>query len=213
MTRILIADDHTIVRAGLRALLFASVAPVEIGEADSFPSALVRVRAEEWNLVILDVGMPGGQILEAIGSIKTHRPDLPVLVLSMHSEQAYAVRTLAAGASGYISKGFVGDELVTAVRRALAGRKYISPAVAEQMADTLHPETAVPAHDALSKREHQVLSVLAAGHTVKECGIMLHLSAKTVSTYRTRVLTKLGLRTTAELVRYSLANRLLPLVD
>lgn len=209
MIRCLVADDHPIVRQGLAALIGAQSDMAPPGEAATAAETLERIRGERWDLIILDLNLPDGSGLEVLRRIRRERPGLPVLVLSAHPEEQFAVRTLRAGAAGYLNKQQAADELVVAIRRVLAGRRYVSTALAERLAAALDPDALDgDPHDTLSDREFQVLRLLGAGNAVSDIAAQLHLSVKTVSTYRARLLEKLGLRSTAELVAYAIRNGL-----
>ena len=204
--RVLLVDDHAVVRAGLASLLGAELPGLVLGEAEDAGAALGMVRAEPWDLVILDVSLPGRSGLEVLKELRLLRPRLRVLVMTVHSEQEYAIRALRSGAAGFVSKHSAADELVAAVRKVLGGGRYVSAAVAEKLAGRVAAgdDPGAPPHALLSDRELQILRLVGAGKSVKEIGADLALSEKTVSTYRTRVLEKLGLRTTAELIRYAI---------
>jgi DNA-binding NarL/FixJ family response regulator len=206
--RILLVDDHAIVREGLRRILALELEPCDVGEAANAAEAMEQIRTGSWDLVVLDISLPGRGGLEALKDIKATNKDLPVLVMTMYSESQYAVRAFRSGASGYITKDSAPDNLVLAVRKVLEGGKYVSAALAETLATNLTSPTGAALHDALSDRELQVLRMIGSGKTVKEIAVELSLSEKTISTYRTRVLEKLEMRTTAELIRYAIASRL-----
>jgi DNA-binding NarL/FixJ family response regulator len=209
MLRCLIADDHAIVRRGLRHLLREQGDIAEPGEASNAREVVERVRNEEWDLVILDINMPGANGPDVLLQIKRLRPELPVLILSSHPEDQFAVRMLQAGASGYLNKETAPEELVVAVRRVLQGRKYVSTNLAEQLAAALDSGSpGRPPHEGLSHREFQVLRLIGAGKTVSEIATALHLSVKTVSTYRARILEKMNMKTNAELTVYTVRNGL-----
>ena len=209
MIRILIADDHAIVRSGLKQIVTSAPDLEVAGEATSSQEVLALVHAQPWDLVVLDIHMPGRGGLETLKELKREFPKLPVLVLSMYPEDQYAVRALKAGAAGYLSKDSAPDELLTAIRRVLGGGKYISPAVAEQLAVAVnHTKTDKAPHELLSDREYQILCLIASGKTVSEIAAALTLSVKTVSTYRTRVLEKMQMKTNAELTHYAIRNEL-----
>lgn len=206
--KILIVDDHAVVRRGLIAILREHLPSVEFGEAGNSSEGFAAVLADQWNLVVVDVSMPGRNGLELIGDIKREHPDLPVLVVSSHSEKDYAVRALKLGAAGYVSKQVAADVLVTAVRQVLAGRRYVSPALAELMAGLLAGGSPENSYESLSNRELQVLKMIASGKTIKEIGNDLALSEKTVATYRTRISEKIGLTTNVDLARYAMRHGL-----
>jgi len=178
------------------------------GEAENADQVLAQVQNQEWDVVILDVTMPGRSGLDALRDLKVMRPRLPVLVLSMHPEDQYGKRILKAGASGYMNKDSAPEELIKAIRKVLAGGRYVSPALAEKLAWDLNTDQERPVHETLSHREFEVLRLLASGKTVGQIALDLHLSATTVSTYRARILEKMNMTTTAELMRYSIENHL-----
>ena len=207
--RILIADDHPIVRSGLRQVL-SEAGAAAVGEAATPQEALDRARREPWDLLILDVRLPGRGGLDVLRELKVELPRLPVLVLSMHSEEQYAVRAFRAGAAGYLTKEAAAERLLDAVNKIAMGGRYVSPELAEQLAATLGPDAPPAAgHEALSDREFEVLRLIASGKTVGEIAEQLALSVKTVSSYRARVLEKTGLRNNAELMRYAIRQRLI----
>lgn len=208
MTRLLIADDHAVVRRGLRQIVTDELGHWEIDEAGTGDEVMRLVRDVAFDALVLDISLPDRSGLDLLGEIKAFRPELPVLILSMHPEMQYAMRALKYGASGYVSKDGASTELVGALRRVLDGGKYVSAAVAESLADlALGTSTATP-HDGLSNREFTVLVGLGQGKAVGELAVELGLSVKTVSTYRSRLLEKMGLRTNAELVRYVIEHEL-----
>ena len=202
--RILVCDDHPIVRRGLREILEQAGAPVTVGEAASAAEGLALARKQSWDTVVLDITMPGRSGLELLKELKSERPNVPVLVLSVHPAEQYAVRVLRAGASGYLTKESAPEELLTAIRHIVRGGRYISPSVGETLADDLRRPAEQLPHHGLSDREFEIMRLLASGRRVSEIAEQLHLSVKTVSTYRARVLLKLNLRTTAEIMRYAI---------
>lgn len=202
--KILLVDDHAIVREGFRRILADEIEGAEVGDASNADEALAQVRAGAWDVVVLDLSLPGRGGLEVLREIRAQHRDLPVLVVTMYSEDQYALRAFRNGASGYVTKGCRADELVEAVRKVWGGGRYVTPRLAEALAASLTGNPGAPPHEALSDRELQVLRMLASGKAVKEIGFDLGLSEKTVSTYRTRVLEKLGFRTTAEIIRYGI---------
>jgi len=207
--RFLIADDHAVVRRGLREILEEEFPGAEFGEAADTREALEQIRKHDWDVVILDITMPGGSGLDVLRDSKGIRPNLAVLVLSMHPEDQYAVRALKGGAAGYLTKESAPEELVTAIRTILAGRKYVSASLAQGLALRLANGNDGPLHETLSDREHEVMLMLAAGGMVSQIAEELSLSVKTVSTYRTRILDKMGMKTNADLTRYAMENDLL----
>ncbi len=208
MIRILIVDDHPVVRNGLKEILVRELEGVTCGEAGDGSQALDEVQSQRWELVILDITMPGQSGLSTLVELKRIQPRLPVLVLSVHSEDQYGKRVLKAGASGYMNKESAPEELIKAVRKLLAGGRYVSSALAEKLALALGEDSGAPHHEALSDREFEVLRRIASGRTVSQIAEELHLSGTTVSTYRTRILEKLNMTTTAELMRYAMLNQL-----
>lgn len=208
MLRVIVADDHAVVRHGVDKLLTKAMNVSEVAEAGTADELVELVRKGRWDLLVLDITMPGRSGLEVLGEILAYQPDLPVLVMSMHPEDQLAVRVLQAGARGYLTKGSAPEELVTAVKRILSGGRYVSDSLAEILLRGRLTNSAGDAHEALSNREFEVMRLLASGHTVSEAAGMLSLSVKTVSTYRTRVLQKLGMRTNAELTHYSIKHGL-----
>jgi DNA-binding NarL/FixJ family response regulator len=210
MIRVVIADDHTIVREGLRRILLGQEDIEIAGEATNGHEVMDRVRAGGFDLLLMDLSMPGKSGIELIKQVKDEKPKLPVLVLTMHEEEQYALRAIRAGASGYLTKESATEQLVAAIRKIASGRLYISPEVAEQLAlDVMpHGNDDAPAHKQLSDREFEVFRLLVEGKSVTEIGTQLHLSVKTVSTHKTRVLEKLRITSIAELVRYAMAHQI-----
>lgn len=206
--RILIADDHELVRRGLKETLNEAFSRVTFGEANSAQETLTSVARQDWDVVILDISMPGKSGLDILDDLHRMRPRLPILLLSMHPERQYARRALKSGAAGYLTKESVADELKEAVRRVQAGGRYVSAKLAEELAFDLGRRSDAPAHELLSDREFQVLRMIASGMTVKQIADEIALSVKTVSTYRSRILEKTGMKTTAELIRYALQSGL-----
>ena len=208
MLRILVADDHAVVRQGVRGILMEEFGPVTFGEARNGEELMEAIRKQEWDMLILDITMPGKSGLDALKEIRPLRPRLPVLVLSMHPEDQFAVRVLKAGAAGYMTKERAPEELIGAIKKVLAGGKYVSSTLAERLAFNLDEETEKAPHEMLSDREYEVLCMIASGKTVGEIADILYLSVKTVSTYRARILEKMNLRTNAELTHYAIKNHL-----
>ena len=207
--RILIADDHAVVRRGLKQILADEFKKADFGEASNAREALDRIRKENWDTVVLDITMPGRSGLEALKEIKEARPKLPVLVLSMHPEDQFAVRVLKSGASGYMTKESAPEELVGAVKKVLGGGRYVSSALAEKMASYLAIDTPKPPHERLSDREFVVLRMIASGKTVSRIAAELSLSVKTVSTYRARVLERMNLDSNSAMTYYAVQNGLI----
>ena len=206
--RVLIADDHPIVRQGLRQILADTHDIALVGEATNAVEVRNALRAAPCDVAVLDLVMPGTRGLELLEDVHAEHPALPVLVLSMHPEDQYALRVFRAGAAGYLTKESAPEDLVQAIRKVHGGGRWVTPRLAETLAASLGRPADRPPHEALSNREHQVLCLLAHAKSVKEIGAELHLSEKTISTYRARVLEKLDLRTTADLIRYALQNHL-----
>jgi len=208
MIRVLIADDHAILRRGLKEILVRDLEGAACGEAENAQQLLAQVRSRDWDVVILDINMPGRSGIDVLGDLKRSRPKLPVLVLSMYPEDQYGKRLLKAGAAGYMNKESAPEELIRAIRKVLAGGRYVSATLAEKLALDLNENTARPAHEILSDREFEVLRLIASGKTVSQAAEGLHLSVTTVSTYRARILEKMQMTTTAELMRYALEHHL-----
>lgn len=206
--RILIVDDHPIFRAGLKEILSKQKEVEAVGEAENGRKALELARRARWDVVVLDITMPGPDGVEVLQELRRERPRLPVLILSAHPEDQLALRLLKSGAAGYLTKDKAPEVLFTAIRRVVRGEKYVSESLAEKIAfDVVSGATESP-HETLSHREYQVLRLIAAGKTIGEIAKELFLSSRTVSTYRTRLLEKLQLKTNAELIRYALQNKL-----
>jgi two-component system invasion response regulator UvrY len=208
MIRVLIADDHAIVREGLKQILADIPDMMVVGEAVDGEEALRKAHTETWDVLVLDLAMPGRSGFDILEDLKHARPQRPVLVLSMHAEEMYAVRVLKAGASGYLTKESTPHELVRAIRKVLGGGKYVSASLAETLALRLDTSSERPLHETLSDREFQVLRMLAGGKTITQVARELSLSVKTVSTYRARILQKLELKNTAEAIRYAVDHQL-----
>ena len=209
MIRVVIADDHTIVREGLKQLLQASPDLDIVGEARDGYEVLQRVRETEFDVLLLDMSMPGKSGMELIRQIKTEKPKLRVLVLSMHQEHQYAVRAIKAGASGYLTKESATTQLVSAIRKVAGGGAFITAEVAEQLALGAMPQVGGPPHASLSDREYQVFHLLVSGKSVSEIAERLKLSVKTVSTHKARLMEKMGLANQADLIRYAIRHRLI----
>lgn len=206
---ILLADDHSIVRRGLKEILLEEFPDANFQEAADGQELIRKMRAEKFDVIISDVSMPGKNGLEALKVIKAESPTIPVLVLSIHPEELYAIRVLKAGASGYLTKESAPEELVKAVRMVMAGRKYITPSLAEKMASNLDNDLSKMPHELLSDRELDVLKLIAGGKTVSEIANDLSLSVNTISTYRARLLEKMNLKSNSELTFYAISNNLI----
>lgn len=209
MRRFLIADDHAVVRKGLKQILqdaFPSALIEEVADAEEL---LKKVNKEEWDVAISDISMPGRSGLDVLDQIREAQPKLPVLILSMHHEDQYAIRVLRAGASGYLNKDSAPDELVKAVNLVLLGKKYITSSIAEKLVTAVDQNGKKFTHEYLSDREFEVLKMLAAGKSVSDISEQISLSVSTISTYRARIMTKLNLRTNADLTLYSFEHKLI----
>jgi len=203
MIKIIIADDHSVVRQGLRQII-SEISNMEISdEAENGKELFEKVLRNHYDIIILDIKMPGTNVIDLIKNIKLHKSQIPILILSMYPEEQYAVRVLKAGASGYLTKESAPKELVTAIQKIANGGKYISAKLAEQLADQLGDDSVKPKHETLSDREYQVFQMISSGKSVKGISEELNLSEKTVSTYRTRVLQKMKLKNNAELTHYA----------
>ena len=208
MLRILLADDHAVVRHGVKQILTDAYAGATFGEAQNAHELLEMVGGKSWDIVVLDLNMPGGNGLEALKQIKLDHPQLPVLILSMYPEDQYAVRTIRAGAAGYLNKESAPEELVQAIHKILHGGEYISADVADELVQYARHEDGQPLHKHLSDREFQVLCLIASGKEVKEISSELGLSAKTISTYLARLFEKMNMKSNAELTHYAIHNEL-----
>ncbi|MBL0285013.1 MAG: response regulator transcription factor [Zoogloea sp.] len=206
--RVLIADDHAIVRQGLRQILSDTPDLTVAGEAENGVQAVQMVRTGEWDVVLMDVSMPDRNGIDALKIIKKEFPRLPVLILSMYPEEQYAIRALKAGAAGYLTKQSAPELLVTAIRQVASGKKYVSPSLAEELANAIGDDSERLPHEKLSDREYQTLCMIASGKTPTEIAEALNLSVKTVSVYRARLLEKMNLRNNAELTHYGLKHGL-----
>ncbi|HWO42584.1 MAG TPA: response regulator transcription factor [Candidatus Eisenbacteria bacterium] len=206
MAKILLVEDHPIFRRGLRDILDGKPPFTYIGEAEDAAKALQLLRKESWDALVMDVNLPGKSGLELLKELKLSHPKLPVLVLSVYPEDQYALRMLKAGASGYLTKNRTPEELVAALTKLLQGRKYVSESLVEKVISEF--EAGEPAYRALSDREFEVLRLIAAGKPPKDIAAQLHISTRTVNTYRARLLQKLNLKNNAELVRYVIDNQL-----
>lgn len=209
MAKILLADDHAIVRKGLTQLLVEDRAVFEVGEAASGRDTLNMLRQEKWDLLVLDINMPDRSGIDILRQIHASYPEVKVLILSGFPERQYAVNVLRAGASGYLNKEMAPEELLTAVKTVLSGRRYVSAALAELLVNELDSDSEKPAHSQLSEREFQIFCKLAAGSSVSAIGAELCLSVKTVSTYRSRLMEKMGFKSNADITAYALRNQLI----
>jgi len=208
MIRVVVVDDHAVVREGLKRIISENPGMAVTGEAGDGHEALKLIRGGACDVVLLDITMPNKNGLDVLKELRTEVPRLPVLVLSMHSEDQYAVRVLRAGAAGYLTKESAPAKLVQAIRKVVRGGKYVSPSLAEKLVSDLGTDTDRPPHEILSDREYQVLCLIASGKTVSEIGAELALSVKTISTYRVRILEKLRMKNNAEITRYAIKERL-----
>lgn len=206
MIRILIVDDHAILRAGLKTLLSEYPDMAVTGEAGSGAEAVQMVQQADYDIVLLDVTMPEMNGVDALKQIRRYRPSLPVLMLSMHPEEQYAINLLRSGASGYVPKEGAPEQLVNAIQTVVQGRRYVSPAVANLLAADIGGDANKPPHATLSEREFQIFCKLAGGQAVSEIGADLNLSVKTISTYRSRILDKMGMKNNADLTYYAIKN-------
>ena len=209
MKRILLIDDHEVVRAGVKKIFDKQPdGAVVFGEASTAPEALNLVREQEWDAVVLDLSLAGRDGLEVLKELKQMRPHLPVLILSMHSEGLFARRAFKAGASGYVTKDIQRSELMDAINKVIDGGTYVSPAQAEELVIALRRGADSPPHELLSDREFEVMRLIASGKSVTEIANILSLSVGTISTYRMRILEKMGIKSNAELTRYAIQNGL-----
>ncbi|HYR91393.1 MAG TPA: response regulator transcription factor [Terriglobia bacterium] len=208
MIRIVVVDDHAVVREGLKRIISENPGMAVTGEAGDGHEALKVVRGGACDVVLLDISMPNKNGLDVLKELRTEAPRLPILVLSMHSEDQYAVRVLRAGAAGYLTKESAPAKLVQAIRKVVRGGKYVSASLAEKLVSDLGTDTDRPPHEVLSDREYQVLCLIASGKTVSDIGAELALSVKTISTYRVRILEKLRMKNNAELTRYAIKENL-----
>lgn len=209
MMRILIADDHAVVRKGLKQIITDDFPSAEIIEVGDVESLLVHVIKANWDVIICDISMPGRSGVEALEQIKQIKPCIPVLMLSMHSEDQYAMRVLKAGAAGYLNKSTVHEDLIRAIQVVRLGRKYITPSIAERLADLLSGSDREMLHENLSNREFEIFKMIASGKSISEIAEQLSLSPTTVSTYRSRILEKMSIRSNADITKYALENGLI----
>jgi DNA-binding NarL/FixJ family response regulator len=212
MLKVLLADDHALIRAGLRQVLAAGLGRVEFGEAQNATETLEQIEKRPWDVLLLDISMPGRSGVDVLRDIKLLRPNLPVLILSACSELQFGLRVLKAGAAGFVRKDSEPGQLVAAIKQAVAGGKYVSPALAERLAANLSQRNSGGAHEGLSDREFEVMCLMGSGKTATQIAKTLALSVKTISTYRTRILTKLHLTNSAELACYAIRNGLVETV-
>jgi DNA-binding NarL/FixJ family response regulator len=208
MIKILIADDHAIVRKGLKQILEEMPGKVLSDEARNGQEVLQKIWDDNYDMVLLDISMPGNSGLDILKQLKSEWPDLKILILSMHPEEQYAIRALKAGASGYLTKESTPHELVKAIRKISTGKKYVSASLAERIASHLEVMSEKPLHEILSDREFEVMRKIASGKTVKEIAEELSLSVKTISTYRARILEKMKMKNNAQLTYYAIHNKL-----
>ena len=208
MIKVLVADDHAVVRRGVMQILIEAPVKITADEAANGAEVLQAVRANDYDVLLLDMGLPDISGLEVMRRVRNIKPDLRILILSMYPEDQYAVRVLKAGAAGYLTKESAPEELVTAIQKVYRGGKYVTQTLAERLVADLGLEGGSLPHESLSDREHQVMRKLASGKSVSEIARILNLSPKTISTYRARVLQKLGLKTTAEIIRYAIKHGL-----
>jgi DNA-binding NarL/FixJ family response regulator len=207
--KVLVADDHAIIRKGLKQILLDEYPFGEIEECANAEELVRKANDGQWDVIISDISMPGRSGLEALQQIRVSYPRLPVLILSMHPEEQYAIRALKAGASGYCSKDLAHEELVNAVKRILTGKKYITPSLAETLVTKLEEENLPEPYKRLSDREFDVFKLLAAGKSISDIAENLSLSTTTISTYRARILVKMNLKTNADLIRYALEKKII----
>jgi len=207
MIRVIIVDDHPVVRRGLKQIIAAEQDMQVVGEAENAREAIRIIREIACDAVVLDITLPDGSGLDVLIQLKSERPTLPVLIMSIHEEEQYALRVLKAGASGYLMKNSIPEELIKAIRKIASGGKYISPSIAERLASEFTSPEKSP-HEKLSDREFQIMCLIASGKSLKEIGEALFISGKTVSSYRARILEKMNVSTNADLTRYALENHL-----
>jgi DNA-binding NarL/FixJ family response regulator len=208
MIKVLVADDHAVVRRGLRQILSETPDILVAGEAATAAEVMSLARDQRWTVIVLDISLPGATGLQLLSEVRRERPETPVLILTAHPEEQYAVRAIRAGAAGFLSKETAPDKLIEAVRKVAGGGRYVSAELAETLASLLAGEGQGEPHERLSDREFEIFKMLASGKTVSEVAAELTLSVKTVSTHRTRILKKMEMRTNAELTHYAMRNRL-----
>jgi len=209
MLNILIADDHAVVRKGLKQILLEEYPSANIGEVADAETLVAQVMNDGWDIVICDMNMPGRSGLDALSQLKQVAPNLPVLIMSMYPEDQYALRVLKAGAAGYLGKDSIHDDIIKAVQTVLLGKKFITPTVAERLANAYRDDSSQQPHELLSDREFDVFKLLAAGKSVSEIAGQLSLSSTTVSTYRARIIEKMNLRSNAALTRYAIEKKII----
>ena len=209
MIRLMIADDHAVVREGVKHIISEIPDIVVAGEATNGSEVLAEIHKKDFDLLLLDIAMPGRDGLDILKEVKTQKPKLPVLILSMYREEQFVLRALKLGASGYLTKDSIPDELIKAIKKIAQGGKYITSSLSEKLFSILSQDTERPPHETLSDREYQVMRMLASGKTLKEIADELSLSIKTVGTYRSRILEKMGMEKNAELIHYAIKNRLI----
>ena len=209
MINVLIADDHAIVREGLKNIIAETFDIVVKGEASNGAEVLKKVLKNDYDMIVLDITMPGRDGIDVLKQLKIVKPDIGILIMSMHPEDQFAFRALKLGASGYINKDKAPEEMIDAIRKVASGRKYISASFAEKLAVNLRTDSNVPFHKKLSDREYEVFRMITSGKTAKEISVGLSLSSKTISTYRTRVLGKMNMKTDAQLTYYAILNELI----
>jgi two-component system, NarL family, invasion response regulator UvrY len=209
MLNILIADDHAVVRKGLKQILLEEYPSAKIGEVADAEALIAQVMSDGWDIVICDMNMPGRSGLDALSQLKQVAPTIPVLIMSMYPEDQYALRVLKAGAAGYLGKDSIHDEIIKAVQTVMLGKKFITPTVAERLANAYRDDSAQQPHELLSDREFDVFKLLAAGKSVSEIATQLSLSSTTVSTYRARIIEKMNLRSNAALTRYAIEKKII----
>lgn len=208
MIKVLITDDHAVVRKGLKQIIDETPGMLAADEASSGNEALEKIRKNDYDVVLLDISMQGKSGLDTLKELKLERPGLPVLILTIYPEEQYAVRVLKAGASGYLTKESAPEELVTAIKKVAEGGRYISPSLAEKLAFNIGADTDIDPHERLSDREYQVMCMIASGKTVSEIADEMSLSVKTISTYRSRILEKMEMKNNAEMTHYAIKKEL-----
>lgn len=210
MIKVLITDDHAVVRKGLKQIIDETPGMLAVDEAASGHEAMEKIRKNEYDVVLLDIAMPGKSGLDTLKELKLERPSLPVLILTIYPEEQYALRVLKAGAAGYLTKESAPAELVTAIKKVSEGGRYVSPSLAEKLVFNIGTDTDIDPHEKLSDREYQVMCLIASGKTVSDIADEMSLSVKTISTYRTRILEKMGMKNNAEMTHYAIKKELVP---